>query len=122
MLWLGSKLIIENAMTIGMFIAFGVFREQFADRIWSLTNFLMKLRMMHLHNERVSDIALNVREMKKPDREIINTMQPVTLETHALSYRYDEHSADVFRDLSFKGFSGWQWRLQDRQERGKPRL
>lgn len=45
MLWLGSKLIIENAMTIGMFIAFGVFREQFADRIWSLTNFLMKLRI-----------------------------------------------------------------------------
>ena len=106
MLWLGSKLIIENAMTIGMFIAFGVFREQFADRIWSLTNFLMKLRMMHLHNERVSDIALNVREMKKPDREIINTMQPVTLETHALSYRYDEHSADVFRDLSFKVSAG----------------
>ncbi|EOX7393409.1 peptidase domain-containing ABC transporter [Enterobacter quasiroggenkampii] len=106
MLWLGSKLIIENAMTIGMFIAFGVFREQFADRIWSLTNFLMKLRMMHLHNERVSDIALNVREMKKPDREIINTMQPVTLETHALSYRYDEHSADVFRNLSFKVSAG----------------
>lgn len=106
MLWLGSKLIIENAMTIGMFIAFGVFREQFADRIGSLTNFLMKLRMMHLHNERVSDIALNVREMKKPDREIINTMQPVTLETHALSYRYDEHSADVFRNLSFKVSAG----------------
>lgn len=106
MLWLGSKLIIENAMTIGMFIAFGVFREQFADRIWSLSNFLMKLRMMHLHNERVSDIALNVREMKKPDREIINTMQPVTLETHALSYRYDEHSADVFRNLSFKVSAG----------------
>lgn len=106
MLWLGSKLIIENAMTIGMFIAFGVFREQFADRIWSLKNFLMKLRMMHLHNERVSDIALNVREMKKPDREIINTMQPVTLETHALSYRYDEHSADVFRNLSFKVSAG----------------
>ncbi|HDR2873133.1 colicin V synthesis protein [Enterobacter roggenkampii] len=106
MLWLGSKLIIENAMTIGMFIAFGVFREQFANRIWSLTNFLMKLRMMHLHNERVSDIALNVREMKKPDREIINTMQPVTLETHALSYRYDEHSADVFRNLSFKVSAG----------------
>lgn len=73
-LWLGSRLVMDNAMTIGMFIAFGVFREQFADRIWSLTNFLMRLRMIHLHNERVSDIALNTREMKKPDRERINTM------------------------------------------------
>lgn len=106
MLWLGSKLVMEHAMTIGMFIAFGVFREQFSDRIWSLTNFLIKLRMMHLHNERVSDIALNIREMKKADREIINTMQPVALETCALSYRYDDHSADVFRGISFRVSAG----------------
>lgn len=106
MLWLGSRLIIDNDITIGMFIAFGVFREQFADRIWSLTNFLNKLRMMHLHNERVADIALNTQEKKKPDREILNTMKPVALEINALSYRYDDHSAAVFRGLSFQVLAG----------------
>ncbi|HEM8020592.1 peptidase domain-containing ABC transporter [Enterobacter ludwigii] len=106
MLWLGSRLIIDNDITIGMFIAFGVFREQFADRIWSLTNFLTKLRMMHLHNERVADIALNTQEKKKPDREILNTMKPVALEINALSYRYDDHSAAVFRGLSFQVLAG----------------
>ncbi|WP_447841400.1 peptidase domain-containing ABC transporter [Enterobacter ludwigii] len=106
MLWLGSRLIIDNDITVGMFIAFGVFREQFADRIWSLTNFLTKLRMMHLHNERVADIALNTQEKKKPDREILNTMKPVALEINALSYRYDDHSAAVFRGLSFQVLAG----------------
>ncbi|HDR2689171.1 peptidase domain-containing ABC transporter [Enterobacter ludwigii] len=106
MLWLGSRLIIDNDITIGMFIAFGVFREQFADRIWSLTNFLTKLRMMHLHNERVADIALNTQEKKKPDIEILNTMKPVALEINALSYRYDDHSAAVFRGLSFQVLAG----------------
>ena len=106
MLWLGSRLIIDNDITIGMFIAFGVFREQFADRIWSLTNFLTKLRMMHLHNERVADIALNTQEKKKPDREVLNTMKPVALEINALSYRYDDHSAAVFRGLSFQVLAG----------------
>lgn len=106
MLWLGSRLIIDNDITIGMFIAFGVFREQFADRIWSLTNFLTKLRMMHLHNERVADIALNTQEKKKPDREILKTMKPVALEINALSYRYDDHSAAVFRGLSFQVLAG----------------
>ncbi|MEN4884899.1 peptidase domain-containing ABC transporter [Enterobacter ludwigii] len=106
MLWLGLRLIIDNDITIGMFIAFGVFREQFADRIWSLTNFLTKLRMMHLHNERVADIALNTQEKKKPDREILNTMKPVALEINALSYRYDDHSAAVFRGLSFQVLAG----------------
>lgn len=105
-LWLGSRLVIDNEMTIGMFIAFGVFRELFADRTWSLTNFLIQLRMMKLHNERIADIALNPQEKKKADRLIVNTMQPVCLEACALSYRYDDHSADIFCDLSLQVLAG----------------
>ncbi|WP_318376631.1 peptidase domain-containing ABC transporter [Enterobacter sp.] len=105
-LWLGARLVIDNEMTIGMFIAFGVFREQFADRIWTLTNFLMRLRIMNLHNERIADIALSPQEKKKSDREIVNTMQPVSLETHALSYRYDEYSTDIFHNLSIRVAAG----------------
>ncbi|MEL5525234.1 peptidase domain-containing ABC transporter, partial [Serratia ureilytica] len=51
-LWLGTSLVIDNQMTIGMFVAFGAFRGQFSDRIGSLTEFLLQLRMMSLHNER----------------------------------------------------------------------
>ena len=122
MLWLGSRLIIDNDITIGMFIAFGVFREQFADRIWSLTNFLTKLRMMHLHNERVADIALNTQEKKKPDREILNTMKPVALEINALSYRYDDHSAAVFRGLSFQVLAGESMAITGPSGAGKTTL
>ncbi|OOL21221.1 hypothetical protein BXQ27_29415, partial [Klebsiella aerogenes] len=56
-LWLGISLVMENQMTIGMFVAFGAFRAQFSDRVGSLVNFLLQLRMMSLHNERISDIA-----------------------------------------------------------------
>ncbi|ENM5738039.1 peptidase domain-containing ABC transporter [Vibrio mimicus] len=105
-LWLGTRLVIDNQMTIGMFIAFGVFREQFADRMYSLTNFLLRLRMMNLHNERVADIALNPQEMKKPDIPFVNAMRPVSLETYALSYRYDNHSTDIFRELSLRVLAG----------------
>lgn len=105
-LWLGSRLVIDNKMTIGMFIAFGVFRELFADRTWSLTHFIMQLRMINLHNERVSDIALYPLEKRKVDRPIVNTMQPVSLETCALSYRYDDHSAEIFHDLSLRVHAG----------------
>lgn len=105
-LWLGSTLVINNEMTIGMFIAFGVFREQFAERIWKLINFLMQLRMMNLHNERIADIALTPPEKRKPDKQIINTMRPVSLEVTALSYRYDDHSMDVFHGLSIHVLAG----------------
>ncbi|EKN4715582.1 colicin V synthesis protein, partial [Yersinia enterocolitica] len=57
-LWLGASLVIDNQMTIGMFVAFSAFRGQFSDRVSSLTTFLLQLRMMSLHNERIADIAL----------------------------------------------------------------
>lgn len=69
---------IDNQMTIGMFVAFGSFRGQFSDRVASLTNFLLQLRMMSLHNERISDIALHEKEEKKPELDIVADMGPVS--------------------------------------------
>lgn len=99
-LWLGSSLVIGNEMTIGMFVAFGVFRGQFSDRVSSLTNFLLQLRMMTLHNERIADIALHEQEAKKPDMAIEAETGALALETRNLSYRYDSQSAPVFSNLS----------------------
>lgn len=99
-LWLGISMVIDNQMTIGMFVAFGAFRGQFSDRVGSLTEFLLQLRMMSLHNERVADIALHPRENRKPDRTCTGEMQPAELSTHALSYRYDSQSPVVFEDLN----------------------
>ncbi|RLM06680.1 colicin V synthesis protein [Gibbsiella quercinecans] len=99
-LWLGTSLVIDNQMTIGMFVAFGAFRGQFSDRVGSLTNFLLQLRMMSLHNERIADIALHEREAQKPDRYVVAGMHPVALETRDLSYHYDSQSAPVFSHLA----------------------
>ncbi|HEJ8088845.1 TPA: peptidase domain-containing ABC transporter [Serratia liquefaciens] len=101
-LWLCTSLVIDNQMTIGMFMAFGSFRGQFSERVASLTSFLLQLRMMSLHNERIADIALHDREAKKPDMAIEVDMRPVGLETYDLSYRYDRQSAPVFSDLSIR--------------------
>ena len=98
-LWLGTSLVIDKQMTIGMFVAFGSFRGQFSDRVASLTNFLLQLRMMSLHNERIADIALHEKEEKKPELDIVADMTPVSLETTDLSYRYDSQSAPVFSGL-----------------------
>ncbi|EJY1762368.1 TPA: peptidase domain-containing ABC transporter [Klebsiella oxytoca] len=99
-LWLGTSLVIDNQMTIGMFVAFGSFRGQFSDRVATLTNFLLHLRMMSLHNERIADIALHEREERKPHLDLQNNMRPVSLETNDLSYRYDSQSAPIFSGLS----------------------
>ncbi|MEZ3201863.1 colicin V export peptidase/ABC transporter CvaB [Escherichia coli] len=99
-LWLGAGLVIDNQMTIRMFVAFSSFRGQFSERVASLTSFLLQLRIMSLHNERIADIALHEKEEKKPEIEIVADMGPISLETNGLSYRYDSQSAPIFSALS----------------------
>ena len=99
-LWLGAGLVIDNQMTIGMFVAFSSFRGQFSERVASLTSFLLQLRIKSLHNERIADIALHEKEEKKPEIEIVADMGPISLETNGLSYRYDSQSAPIFSALS----------------------
>lgn len=99
-LWLGAGLVIDNQMTIGMFVAFSSFSGQFSERVASLTSFLLQLRIMSLHNERIADIALHEKEEKKPEIEIVADMGPISLETNGLSYRYDSQSAPIFSALS----------------------
>lgn len=98
-LWLGTSLVIDNQLTIGMFVAFSAFRTQFSDRIHSLTEFLLQLRMMSLHNERIADIALHPRENRKPEITWQAQLQPAALSTRALSYRYDTQSPAIFSEL-----------------------
>lgn len=99
-LWLGAGLVMENKMTIGMFVAFSAFRAQFSERAHSLTDFLLKLRMTTLHNERISDIALNDKERRKPDMTLSAPMRSVSLRTDGLAYRYDSQSPAVFSGIN----------------------
>lgn len=105
-LWLGTSLVIDNQMTIGMFVAFGSFRGQFSDRVASLISFILQLRMMSLHNERIADIALQEKEQKKTDLKISSDMRPVSLKTSELSFRYDSQSDPVFSGLCLSVDSG----------------
>ncbi|EPZ8125470.1 peptidase domain-containing ABC transporter [Yersinia enterocolitica] len=99
-LWLGTSLVINNQMTIGMFVAFSAFRGQFSDRVASLTNFLLQLRMMSLHNERIADIALNEIENEKQDIPYEPGIRSILLETRDLTYRYDSQSPSVFSNVN----------------------
>ncbi|EJQ0716769.1 peptidase domain-containing ABC transporter [Salmonella enterica] len=105
-LWLGISLVMNNEMTIGMFVAFGAYRAQFSDRISTLVGFLLQLRMTSLHNERISDIALNEQESVKPDTPRPEKITPVSLEAKSIMYRYDKQSTPIFRDLNLTIYPG----------------
>lgn len=99
-LWLGAMMVIENNMTLGMFMAFNAYRGQFADRDSSLINLTIQLRMLSLHNERISEIAYSEPEKELPSRKVFDENVGVSLEIKNVSYQYDALSKPIFSNVN----------------------
>lgn len=91
-LWLGALAIIQGNMTVGMFVAFSAYRSQFSDRTANLINTAIKLKMLGLHTQRISDIALSDQENSQPWRELFTAEKALRLSTENISFRYDDLS------------------------------
>lgn len=98
-LWLGALMVIDNNMSLGMFMAFNAYRGQFSQRASSLIDLVMQLRMLSLHNERLSEIAFSEPEAEMPVRRIFAENEGIKLEIKNLSYQYDPFSQPIFSNL-----------------------
>lgn len=99
-LWLGAIAVIHNDMTLGMFMAFNAYRGQFSQRASSLIDLFMQLRMLSLHNERLSEIAFSEPEKDMPTRRLFDKNEGVKIEVKNLSYQYNSFSQPIFSNLN----------------------
>ncbi len=99
-LWLGAVMVIDNNMTLGMFMAFNAYRGQFSQRASSLIDLFMQVRMLSLHNERLSEIVFTEPEAEMPVRRIFEANSAVELKVKNLSYQYDPFSQPIFKNLN----------------------
>ncbi|MBX6747695.1 MAG: peptidase domain-containing ABC transporter, partial [Acetobacteraceae bacterium] len=58
-IYLAAMLALENAMTVGMIFAFMAYKTQFTGKASTLVEKALEFRLLDLHLERLSDIALN---------------------------------------------------------------
>lgn len=98
LLWLGVGQVLENQMTMGAWVAFNTLRALFAASALALTDALLSLRMLSLHCERVSDIALS--PGAAAGRPHIRWPQALGLRVSGITFAWDKHSAPLFRDFS----------------------
>ncbi|AJJ64402.1 peptidase domain-containing ABC transporter [Yersinia aldovae] len=101
-LWLGASWVIDNQMTLGMFVAFNAYRGQFSVRASSLIDMVLQLRMLSLHNERVADIVLSEPEKEMPTRQLFPPNAPVAFSVCNLSYQYDSLSKAIINALNIE--------------------
>lgn len=94
-------MVIDDHMTLGMFVAFNAYRGQFSDRASAIVDMLLQLRMLSLHNERVADIVYQEPESHQSSQRLCEDTQAARFEVDDLSYQYDKLTPPVLSDRSF---------------------
>jgi ATP-binding cassette, subfamily B, bacterial CvaB/MchF/RaxB len=108
-LYLGAKLVMSNAFSVGMLIAFMSYKDQFVGRISSLIDQAIAFKMLGLQAERLADIVLtppedaqNVGNAISHDAcggEASDALTP-SIEVRNVSFRYAQGEAWVLRNVN----------------------
>lgn len=112
-IYLAATIVMSGGLTIGMVLAFIAYKKQLTERLASLIEQLIQFRMLRLHLDRVSDIALHEQEQHRHGQIMLNHTNTNTnsidskqvtgrLVLENICYRYDDDSPNVIDNLSLE--------------------
>lgn len=110
-IYLGAKAVMAGAMSIGMLYAFMSFKQRFMTAIDGFVEQMIQFKMLGVHLERLSDIALSRKEAIYEQNDNESDVKPVDavkqcgttpqqLHVERLSYRYGEADEPVLKNLT----------------------
>lgn len=106
-LGLGAKMVIAEQMTLGMFMAFLAYREQFVSRIGALIAFVFDFRMLKVHLDRLADIMLSKRESHAQQQQKMFSKPLIgKIELKNVAFKYADFEQAIFEDLNLVIFPG----------------
>ena len=117
--WLGAGLVMQTgvggtgfgagvaasastaAFTIGMLFAYIAYKGQFTGRVSALINYAVEIKMLSLHSERLSDIALSEPETDNVPPSDLAHLEP-SIALRNVSFRYGEGEPWILKDLNLQ--------------------
>ena len=104
--YMAAMLVVGGSMTVGMVFAFMAYKQHFTTKASALVEKALEFRLLELHLERLSDIALNPRE-KGHDKPLAYAT-PIRggIELRNVSFRYAETERFVLENISLKVEAG----------------
>lgn len=112
--WMGSRLVMENLFSVGMLFAFASYKLSFTNRTYSLIDKVVDFKMLSIQTDRLSEIMLSEPEISESiadginDERIGSIGKPVrlpdsiTVEARNISFRYSDAEPWVIRNLNLK--------------------
>lgn len=100
-LWVGATLVIENTMTLGMYVAFNSYRGAFSSRMANLINIFFNIRILALHRERIADIALSEAEEDTYSQTLEkNPQNAATIELKNVIFSYNQFNKPILKNIN----------------------
>jgi ATP-binding cassette subfamily B protein RaxB len=120
--YLAARLALDNVLTIGMIFAFMAYKLQFVEKSVQLVEKGIDFRLLELHLERLSDIALNPIEagQERPS----TYLRPIQgkIELKDVSFRYASTEPFVFENVNLTVAAGESVTIVGPSGRGKTTL
>ena len=100
--FLAARLVLAGQLTVGMVFAFMAYRQHFTDRSVALIEKALEFRILGLHLERLSDIALT--PLEKGHDQPLSYARPLEggLELRNVFFRYSETEPFVLENINLK--------------------
>jgi ATP-binding cassette subfamily B protein RaxB len=95
-----------NELTIGMLYAFMAYKDQFLSKATNLIETGIQYRMLDLHLDRLSDIALAEREQDRHGESLIAREVKGAVELKGVSFRYADTEPEVLSGVNLKVEAG----------------
>jgi ATP-binding cassette, subfamily B, bacterial CvaB/MchF/RaxB len=100
-IYLAATLALDNALTVGMIFAFMSYKRHFTDKTVLLVEKALEFRILGLHLERLSDIALTPIERGHDQPSEYRRRIDGRIELRNLSFRYAETEPLILENINF---------------------
>ncbi len=101
-IYFAASLVMTGDLSIGMVLAFIAYKNQLTERIANFIEQIIQFKMMRLHLDRISDIALHEQEKHRESTAI--AVQPDSfrgeIRLENVSFRYGENERPIIDNLS----------------------
>src|SRR5918993_1223206 len=98
--YLAARLVLANQLTVGMIFAFMAYKQSFLDKSIALVEKALEFRILGLHLERLSDIALT--PLERGHDQLLSYARPLQgrIELRNVFFRYADSERFVLEDIN----------------------
>ncbi|MDE1329479.1 peptidase domain-containing ABC transporter [Vibrio aestuarianus] len=99
-IYFGALIVMEGELTIGMLLAFIAYKSQFVNSIMNFIDKILSFKLIGLHVERVSDIALELEEAYHGQNILNSSILSGELQLENITFKYSDNSENIIDDIS----------------------